>query len=137
METLTATKNNVQTIQEAFENFLQGNIAAVIESCTDDVEWGSYDNPEVPYGGTFKGKQGVLDFFTNLGSNVNYSVFEPRQFFPQGDDVVVLGRHEGTVKSTGKSFAHDWCFSFKLQNQKVKRFFAFVDTKDQAQAFKK
>jgi len=133
--TLGQAKNNVETVQNAFNNFLQGNVPAILDVCTDDVEWASYENPEVPYGGSFHGKQGVTEFFKNLSEQVNYSRFEPQQYVSQGDDVIVLGHHSGTVKSTGKTFDHDWCFSFKMQNGKVKRFFAFVDTRDQAQAF--
>jgi len=136
METLTATRTNVQTVQEAFENFLQGDISAIIEVCKDDVEWGSYDNPDVPYASKYQGKTGVLEFFSNLGSTIDYTVFEPKEFISQGNDVVVFGRHAATVKKTGKKFDHDFCFRFTLSNCRVTRFFAYVDSRDQGQAFK-
>lgn len=132
----TLTKNNVQLIQEAFENFSKGNIPGIMESCADDIIWGSYNNPTVPYAGLFYGKEGVLEFFTNLGSNLNYTAFEPREFISQGDTVIVLGRHAGTVKKTGKSFDHDWAMHFKVKDGKVQKYFAFVDSLEQANAFK-
>lgn len=135
METLTATKNNVQVVQKAFDDFLKGNISAVVDISTDDVEWSSYDNPDVPYATTYHGKKGVAQFFSNLAETINYTKFEPRQFVSQGDDVVVFGRHAASVKATGKTFDHEWCFSFKMRNGKVQRFFAYVDSRDQAQAF--
>ena len=136
METLTETKSNVQLIQQACEDFLKGNIPAVIETCSDDVEWGSYENPDVPFSATYHGKKGVAEFFTTLSESVHYSRFDPQQFVSQGDDVLVLGHQTGTVKATGKSFDHNWCFSFKVQNGKLKRFFAYVDSRDQSKAFK-
>jgi ketosteroid isomerase-like protein len=136
METLTATRTNVQIVKEAFDHFLKGNISAILEVCSDNVEWGSYENPDVPYAGIYKGKAGVLDFFTTLAGNVTYSVFEPTEYISEGDDVVVFGRHAGTANKTGKSFDHNWCFSFKISNGKVDRFFSYVDSRDHSQAFK-
>jgi hypothetical protein len=136
METLTSTKNNVQLIQQAFDDFLNGKIAGILDTCREDVEWSSYENPDVPYSAVYKGKNGVADFFGTLSETVNYSRFEPQQFISQGDDVVVFGHHTGAVKSTGKSFDHGWCLSFKLQDGKLKHFFAYVDSHDQSRAFK-
>src|SRR5205814_3069224 len=133
--TFGQTKNNVETVQQAFDNFLKGNIPAILDVCTDDVEWTSYENSNVPYGRAFHGKNGVTEFFKNLSEQVNYSRFEPQQYSSQGDDVVVLGHHTATVKSTGKTFDHDWCFSFKMHHGKLNRFFAYVDTRDHSRAF--
>src|ERR1700754_4422617 len=108
METITATKTNALLVQHAIDNFLQGNIAGVLDFCTDDVEWGSYENPDVPFAGIFQGKNGVLRFFETLATTVNYTVFEYRQFISQGDDVIVLGHQTGTAKKSGKPFNHDW-----------------------------
>lgn len=131
-----AIRSNLQIIQQAFADFAQGNIAAIIDVCADDVLWGGYKIPDVPISGNFFGKEGVLDFFTRLSGQVNYKVFNPREFIVQDDNVVVLGHHEGTVKNTGKDFNHDWCFHFKMQEGKVKNYFAFTDTYDHFKAFR-
>ena len=136
METLTRTKNNVQIVQQAFADFLSGNIQGILDECTDDIVWAASENPEVPYAGTFKGKEGVAEFFSTLAENVNYSLFEPKEFFSNKDAVVVLGRHTGTVKKTGKTYDHDWCMVFRFRDEKLYHFFAFVDSLDQAKAFR-
>jgi ketosteroid isomerase-like protein len=136
METTTAIKTNLQVIQQAFDDFAQGNISGIIDVCTDDVVWESYENPDVPYAGAFHGKEGVKDFFSKLAGAVNYSFFEPKEFIGEGDSIIALGHQTGTVKATGKTFDHDWSFSFKMQNGKLKHFFSFVDSRDQSQAFK-
>lgn len=98
--------------------------------------WGSYKNPDVPYAGTFFGKEGVVDFFTKLGETVHYTYFEPKEFISQEDTIIVLGHHTGTVKGTGKSFDHDWCFHFKMHNGKLQSYFAFIDSLEQAKTFR-
>jgi ketosteroid isomerase-like protein len=109
----------------------------VANACTDDVVWGSFENSDVPYAGNYHGKKGVINFFTTLGSNIDYLGFEPRQFFADADRVFVKGYHKGKVKSTGKIFGHDFLMEFQLRNGKVSSFFAWVDSKDQSQAFSK
>ena len=136
METATKTKNNVQIIQQAFDDFGTGNIQGILDVCTNDVVWSSAENPDVPIAGTFKGTEGVRNFFSEVAGNVDYSNFEPKEFFSDKDAVVVLGHHTGKVKKTGKTFDHDWCMVFKLRDGKVYKYNVFVDTRDQAESFK-
>ena len=136
METATQTKNNVQIIQQAFDDFGKGNIGGILDICTNDVVWSSAENPDVPIAGTFKGREGVKNFFGEVSGNVDYSNFEPKEFFSDKDAVVVLGHHTGQVKKTGKTFDHDWCVVFKLRDGKVYKYNIFVDTRDQAESFK-
>lgn len=135
MET-TTTNTNVQLIQQAFNDFLQGNIQAILNACDDQVEWSSYKNSDVPFSGTFYGKEGVQEFFAAIAENIDYQQFEPKEYVTQGDTVIVLGHHAGTAKKTGRTFDHDWCMHFKLRNEKVAYYFIFVDTLEQAKCFK-
>ena len=128
-------ESNVQVVQKAFEEFMKGNTSAVVDICTDDVSWGSYENPGVPLAGIFKGKEGVRRFFSMLGELIDYTDFTPREFFGQGDAVVVLGHQAGKVKKTGKTFDHDWAMVFRLRGPKIYSFFEFNDTRLQAEAF--
>lgn len=128
-------ESNVQVVQRGFENFMKGNTSAVVDICSDDVTWSSYEIPNVPTAGTFKGKKGVKEFFSKLADSVDYSDFTPREFYAQGDAVIVLGHHAGKVKKTGRTFSHDWAMVFKLQDSKIHSFFNFGDTRDFAQAF--
>lgn len=137
METLTLLKKeqNIAVVQNAFADFAQGNIPGILEACTDDVTWGSYDNAAVPYAKTYHGREGAGEFFATLAATVDYTRFEPREFY--GDDAAVLvrGYHGATVKATGKTFGHDFLMQFRLREGKVYEFFAFVDSAEQAEAF--
>jgi uncharacterized protein len=139
METLATvkTEQNISIVQNAYAEFAKGNFQGVADACTDDIVWGSYENETVPYAGSYHGKKGVVDFFTTLTGSVDYTDFQPREFFANGDYVFVKGYQAATVKSTGKTFGHDFLMEFKLENGKVNSFFAYVDTKDQAKAFAK
>jgi hypothetical protein len=128
-------ESNVQVVRKGFEDFMKGNTSAVVDICTDDVSWGSYENPGVPMAGTFKGKEGVREFFSMLGELIDYTDFTPREFFEQGNAVVVLGHHAGKVKKTGRTFDHEWAMLFRLRGPKIYSFFSFTDTRQQAESF--
>lgn len=137
METLASvkTEQNIARVQSAYADFASGDIQAVANACTEDIIWGSYDNSAVPFAGNFHGRQGVIDFFTALGTTVDYLEFQPREFFGAGDKVFVKGYHKGKVKSTGKLFGHEFLMEFQLKDEKLSSFFAWVDTRDEMQAF--
>jgi len=139
METLTSIRaeQNISVVQKGFADFLSGNINGILDASAEDVTWGSYENPVVPYAGSFFGKKGVADFFSTLGSAVDYKAFEPKDFYTDKDVVFVKGYHEAVVKSTGKTFGHDFLMEFTIRDGLISRFFAFVDSKDQADAFTK
>ena len=128
-------QSNVELIQQAFDEFGKRNFQAVADRCTNDVVWGSFDNPAVPFAGIYKGRDGVLKFFKALNEHVDYARFEPQEFYAQGDTVVVRGYHSAKAKDTGKTFGHEWAMFFKIRDAKVASYFCFVDTRDQAQAF--
>jgi ketosteroid isomerase-like protein len=128
-------ESNVQVVQKAFEDFLKGNTSAVVDICTDDVSWGSFENPGVPLAGVFKGKEGVKRHFSILREEIDYTDFTPREFFGQGDTVIVLGHQAGKVKKTGKTFDQDWAMVFRLRGPKIYSFFSFTDTRQLAEAF--
>jgi uncharacterized protein len=135
METLTST--NIETIQHAFTDFANGNIQGILDLCTEDIKWSSWNNPVVPFSKTYSGKAGAADFFSDLNNEVTYTVFEPRDFYYCGNRVFVKVYHSAIVKATGKIFAHESLMEFVFNGEKISSFFAYVDSHDQAMAFSK
>lgn len=136
MNTPLETKSNLQIIQNAFADFMSGNIQSIIDTCTEDIFWTGAENPGVRVSGTFNGKDEVVIFFKFLAEDVDYSIFEPKEFFSDKDAVIVVGHQTAKVKKTGKTFDHDWCMIFKLRDGKIYHYHIFVDTRDQGEAFK-
>ena len=126
----TLTKNNVQVVQQAINNFQQGNIPAIIDACTDDVQFFLYKVPNAPFTGSFYGKEGIQQFFATLSQFANYTVFEPKDYFAQGDSVIVLVHQTATIRSTGKNFDHEICMHFKVRDGKIAYYYGFLDSYD-------
>ena len=120
---------NARLAQSGYEAFGRGDMAALAELMADDIEWVVPGDPaDNPDAGTFKGKEAVMGWFGGLGSNLDFTTFEPREFIAQNDKVVSLVYAEATVRSTGRTVvnheAHVWTF----RHGKVARFQIYFDT---------
>jgi hypothetical protein len=124
-----SAEENVSTARAGYAAFGRGDVAAILELVTDDVEWIEPGPPDViPQAGTHRGKQEVAGFFATIGEQLDIHKFEPHEFIAQGDHVVVLISSEATLKRTGRRVidrvAHVWTF----RGDKLARFESFHDT---------
>lgn len=132
----SSKEQNIAVAQHAINDFLSGDIQGMLNLCADDITWSTNENPDVPFAHTYKGKTGANQFFNDLGSNVEFKDFSPEKYYGD-DDMVFVKTHEAAkVKSTGKTYDHQMLMSFKIRDGKIKEFFAYVDSADQARAFK-
>ncbi len=125
----------MDVVQETYEAVGRGDIPALLDLLTDDVEW-TFQGPSViPFAGTRRGREGVAEFFSLVGENLEFERFEPREFVAQGDTVVVLGFERSLIKPTGRTIEQEWANVYKLRDGKVAEFLALEDTAAHAVAF--
>ena len=122
--------SNVEATGKAYESFQRGDIPSLIRDLIDDRCTWIIPGPKdiLPWAGIFNGKQGVANFFTQVGANLEFSEFAPREMIEQGDTVVVLGTLSGRAKKTGKPIKNEWAHVFKYDQGKVVFFQEYVDT---------
>jgi uncharacterized protein len=84
--------SNVEATKKGYECFQRGDIPSLIRDLLDDsciwISPGPSD--KLPWAGTFKGKQEIANFFAQVGENLEFSEFAPREMIEQGETVVVL-----------------------------------------------
>jgi uncharacterized protein len=97
-------QTNLAVVQQAYEAFSRGDIPALLDLLTDDVEWNLQGPSVIPFAGPRYGREGVGELFSTLGETLEIQHFEPRKFIGQGDTVVVLGYESNLVKPTGHAF---------------------------------
>jgi uncharacterized protein len=130
-------QENTGLVQQAYGYFQNGDIPAVLETLSEDVEW-VVPRPEgVPLGGTYNGVEEVGQFFSSLGDTQEARQFEPREFVAQDDRVVALGHYAWHVKSTGREWESDFAHVFTVHDGKVTRFQEYTDSAALAEAFAK
>lgn len=114
----------VEIVRSGYEAFGRGDIPAVMAMFDPSIEW--YSPDELPTGGTFQGPEAVLGFFSSLPGVYEELRVEPDTFLGDGDEVIVLGHHRGTIKGTPfeVGFAHSWT----LRDGKSVRMREYTDT---------
>jgi uncharacterized protein len=126
--------SNSDLIRSLYAAFGRGDVKTILDSVDPTIEWVSNgDDKIIPWGGRRGGVAGAASFFQSLAENLEFEAFEPREFFEDGDTVIVVGRTRARVK-TGGVFDSDWTHLFTLKNGKLLRFREFYDTKSIADA---
>jgi ketosteroid isomerase-like protein len=120
--------DNAQVVREAYECFENGDIPGLLERLSDDVDWAS---PAIlPVSGTFRGHDGVGEFFTKVGSAWAELEVKPDNYVANGDRVVALGQARGKAAG-GDESEYGFSHVFELADGKVTRFreYVFADDK--------
>jgi ketosteroid isomerase-like protein len=92
-------QENTALVQQAYGHFQSGDIPAVLDALSEDVEWTSPEFEEVPVSGTWRGREGVGEFFRTVSDTQEVRQLEVREFVAQeSDKVVALGHHAWHVK---------------------------------------
>ena len=128
-------KTNLEIVKEAYANFLQGNIPAMLESLSDNIEWELPASAHVNFSGTFKGKDGVLSFFQHVGNDNEFNEFAVDTYIADGDNVVALGHLSAKAKNTGKTSSNKWAHVWQLKDGKVVKHYEYADTAEIRDAF--
>ena len=121
-------KTNLDVVRETYEAVGRGDIPALLDLLTDDVEWTLQGPTEIPFAGTRRGREGSAEFFSLVGENLEFQQFEPRKFVVQGDTVAVLGYERSLIKPTGRTLEQEWAHLYTLRDGKIAEFRAFEDT---------
>ena len=95
---------NTRLVQQAYQSVKAGDFPSFLNALGEDVEWQLPDMRNVPFAGTWRGREEVGRFFSIVAQAQDVIEFEPEDFIAQGDKVVALGRFSSRVKSTGQSF---------------------------------
>jgi hypothetical protein len=128
---------NVALVKNLYAAFGKGDIPTIIAALAPDVSWEAVGrNSDFPTFGLRKGPAAVQEFFVLVGSNLDFSDFSPKEFYPIGDKVFVLGHYAMTVKKTGKKMESDWAHVFTIAGGKVVAFREFLDTARAAEAYR-
>jgi uncharacterized protein len=127
---------NLKTVQGIYEAFGTGDVDAILEQVTDDVDWSADAATDTaPWYGPRKGKDGVATFFSDIAGATEVLDFEPRSFAANDDEVMVLIRSHLKIKPTGKetdmNLHHYWHFT----DGKVDTYRGSEDTAQAVEAF--
>ena len=131
--------SNVAVVQSIYEAFGRGDIPAILEKLSDNIDWEyayrAAPHP-VPWLQPRAGKAGVAQFFQSLDA-LEFNQFTPKVLLEGTDLVVALIDLQVKVKQTGRPIveqdeAHIWHFD---SAGKVVRFRQCADTYQHMRAY--
>jgi uncharacterized protein len=128
-------RTNTDVVQQGYEALGRGDIPAILDLLTDDVEWIQQGPSVIPFAGTRHGHEGVAEYFSLLDENLEFEQFEAREFVAQGDTVVVVGFERGVSKATGHTIEQEWAHVYTLRDGKIAKGRFFEDTAALVAAF--
>ncbi|MBW4618474.1 MAG: nuclear transport factor 2 family protein [Cyanosarcina radialis HA8281-LM2] len=126
---------NQQLVQQAYQSVGAGDVRSLLNSLAEDVRWQLPEMENVPFAGTWHGRERVEQFFSTVAQAQDVIEFEPEDFIAQDDKVVVLGRFSHRVRSTGKVSTSPWAHVWTLKDGKVTHFYEYVDTAAVSRAY--
>ena len=120
---------NIKTIEAVYDAFARGDVAAILEVVTDDVDWATETtSSQAPWYGVKRGKAGVEDFFTAFGSTMEVEEFTPFSFAANDTEVLTVVRFRVKARATGKTAAMDLHHYFVFRDGKITYYRGTEDT---------
>jgi len=112
--------DNIKMIQSIYEAFGRGDVGAILDGVTDDVDWASDTSSTVaPWYGVRHGKAGVASFFEAFGSTMEVDEFTPFTFGANEDSVFTVVRFRGKSRSTQKAVVMNLHHYFRFRDGKI------------------
>ena len=120
---------NIKTITAVYEAFGRGDVAAILDAVTDDVDWAAEAaSSAAPWYGVRRGKDAVAAFFSDFGSTMEVEEFTPVSFAANDTDVLTVVRFRSRSRSTGKSAEMNLHHYFKFRDGKIAYYRGTEDT---------
>lgn len=130
MATVATKVSTLELAKRAYRLFNKGDVSALMELYHQDTEWHIMGAPDIPFAGSFKGKDQVMAFLKNLDETVLFTKFKVQEFITEGDKVVGIVDCEGRVRATGKSFKTGIAHLMTIREDKLYSLRDFADTRE-------
>jgi ketosteroid isomerase-like protein len=130
---IMGANDNIKAIQAVYEAFGRGDVAAILEAVTDDVDWATEaSSKSAPCYGVKRGKAGVTAFFEAFGSAMEVEEFRPVTFAANDTDVLTVVRFRCKSRATGKALTMDLHHYFVFSGDKIAYYRGTEDTEQTA-----
>lgn len=128
-------EENIKTIQSVYEAFGRGDVAAITDAVTEDVDWASEAAGDgAPWFGPHRGPAGVKEFFVAYGSTMEVEEFTPTTFAGTDSEVLTLVRCAATARTTGRRVSMTLHHYFRFRGDKIEFYRGTEDTAQTAAA---
>lgn len=134
---MDAPDRSVQSLQDLYAAFGEGDIPAMLERLSPDVEWSEPSNPFNPAGGMHHGHDGFLDWADIGRRSEEILTLEVHKILSDGLSAAVIGFLRCRALATDKVYESDFVHYVEFGDDgKVRKFQEFFDTYAAGEAFR-
>ena len=120
---------NIKTIQSVYEAFGTGDVAAILDAVTEDVDWASdTTSTAAPWYGVRHGKDQVRGFFEAFGAEMEVQQFDLVSIAANDTDVHSVVKMNATRRANGKSIEMNLHHYFVLDDGRISYYRGSEDT---------
>jgi ketosteroid isomerase-like protein len=131
-----STQQTETIVHSFFDTFGRGDIPALLDLLTDDIDWKVQGSPDVPWTGQRRGGTQVEQFFSALATTADVQDFQIHSRLTQDNQAIVLGSFKWKVKKTQRTFDGDWAIHIVIRDNKIAHYQMFENSYAVAEAFR-
>lgn len=126
---MSNAQESVNVVKRFFDAFNSGDMEGGFSVLSPDIEW-IYYGPEdkIPFAGTFRGREGVKEFFARVGKVIEVKEMTPVSLVGAGDQVFGRGIEHSRSLATGKEYRVEWLHAYRVRDGLMTSFEEFLDT---------
>jgi ketosteroid isomerase-like protein len=110
---------HIQAVRDQIDAIARGDVAAVFASAHDDVELDIYAPPEFQWIRHARGTDAIRDAIEKNFDSVEDQTPEIVNVVAQGDTVVLIGREQGVLRSTGERYDIQFVEKFSFRDGRL------------------
>ncbi|MEH6472246.1 MAG: nuclear transport factor 2 family protein [Halopseudomonas sp.] len=129
-----STQANIELIQQFYGAIGAGNIETILSYVSDEIEIINPLPEQVPFGGTYQGKDGLLNYLGQLAQSIEMGL-EIDNLVANDNTVVVVGVENSSTKATGRSYRMPYVHVLTIVDGKISRFDEYNQYHELAAAF--
>jgi uncharacterized protein len=118
-------EENLAAVQGIYEAYARKDVDAFLAALDPEVEL--FQSDELPWGGTYHGREGALEFLQRLTGHVETTV-DVRQFIVASDRIVEVGYSRGRTMQGATEFEIPEVHVWTMRDGKVIRVESYLDS---------
>ncbi|PXV68976.1 hypothetical protein CLV62_101242 [Dysgonomonas alginatilytica] len=122
------TSKETDVVNNMLKAFGAGDMEALKATISDSSVWIYEGSSDIPYTGVYKGKEGAVQFITDIVSNVDVLDFQVKQLLAHGNTVVVLGSEKQKIKKNGQILEQNWVQVYTVEGGLITKMEEFANT---------
>lgn len=118
----------LEIAERFYAALIDEDVDGLLALCAEDVEVSYPAAGLLPYGGVWRGRDGVAAFLAAHDEAEEILVFERGQMLADADLVLVIGHFEGRARPSGREWSTAFVHALTFSDRGLHRWEAFFDT---------